>query len=110
VAPTSRPVGCSAVPSLTFRWVTATSSLAIKQSRTKYDVISRSYISSEQRNCENVKCRSIVKCHLFNCRNGGEDFENYVMIYLLTAIGLTPGGSSAVHIYTQTVHRTTQTE
>jgi hypothetical protein len=27
---------------------------------------------------------------------------------LLTAIGLTPGGSSAVHIYTQTVHRTTQ--
>jgi hypothetical protein len=31
----------------------------------------------------------------------------YDMIYL-TAIGLTPGGSSAVHIYTQTIHRTTQ--
>jgi len=30
------------------------------------------------------------------------------MIYLLTAIRLTPGGSSTVHIYTQTVHRTTQ--
>jgi hypothetical protein len=30
------------------------------------------------------------------------------MIYLLTAIGLTPGGSSTVHIYTQTVHRTKQ--
>jgi len=29
-------------------------------------------------------------------------------IYLLTAIGLTPGGSSTVHIYTQTIHRTTQ--
>jgi len=27
---------------------------------------------------------------------------------LLTAIGLSPGGSSAVHIYTQTMHRTTQ--
>ena len=27
------------------------------------------------------------------------------MIYLLIAIGLTPGGSSAVHIYTQTIHR-----
>jgi len=27
---------------------------------------------------------------------------------LLTAIGLTPSGSSTVHIYTQTVHRTTQ--
>ena len=32
----------------------------------------------------------------------------YDMIYLSTAIGLTPGGSSTVHIYTQTVHRTTQ--
>jgi len=30
------------------------------------------------------------------------------MIYLLTAIGLAPGGSSTVHIYTQTIHRTTQ--
>jgi hypothetical protein len=29
------------------------------------------------------------------------------MIYLTTT-GLTPGGSSAVHIYTQTVHKTTQ--
>jgi len=32
----------------------------------------------------------------------------YNMIYLLTAIGLTPDGSSTVHFYTQTVHRTTQ--
>jgi len=31
-----------------------------------------------------------------------------ISIYLLTAIGLTPGGSSTVHIYTQTVNRTTQ--
>jgi len=30
------------------------------------------------------------------------------MIYLLTAIGLSPGGSSTVHIYTQTIHVTTQ--
>ena len=30
------------------------------------------------------------------------------MIYLLTEIGLSPGGSSTVHIYTQTIHRTTQ--
>ena len=29
-------------------------------------------------------------------------------IYLLTAIGLSTGGSSTVHIYTQTIHRTTQ--
>jgi len=28
------------------------------------------------------------------------------MTYLLTAIGLTLGGSSIVHIYTQTIQRT----
>ena len=32
----------------------------------------------------------------------------YDTIYLLTVIGLTPGGSSTVHIYTQTIHRTIQ--
>jgi hypothetical protein len=31
-----------------------------------------------------------------------------MIIYLSIAIGLTPGGSSTVHIYTQTIHRTTQ--
>jgi len=30
------------------------------------------------------------------------------LIYLLTAFGLTPGGSSTLHIYTQTIHGTTQ--
>jgi len=30
------------------------------------------------------------------------------MIYLSTAIWLSPGGSSTVHLYTQTIHRTTQ--
>ena len=34
----------------------------------------------------------------------------YDMIYLLTAIGLSPGGRSTVHIYTQTIHRTIQNE
>ena len=32
----------------------------------------------------------------------------YDMIYLLTAIGLSPGGSSTVHIYIQTIRRTIQ--
>jgi len=32
----------------------------------------------------------------------------YDRTYLLTAIWLTPGGSSTVHIYTWTIHRTTQ--
>ena len=31
-----------------------------------------------------------------------------ILIYLLTAIGLPPTGSSTVHIYTQKIHRTTQ--
>jgi hypothetical protein len=34
-------------------------------------------------------------------------FMWYDVIYL-TATGLTPGDSSTVHIYTQTLHRTTQ--
>jgi len=32
----------------------------------------------------------------------------YDMIHLSTAIGLTPGGSGTVHVYTQTIHRTMQ--
>ena len=32
----------------------------------------------------------------------------FILICLLTAIELTPGGSSTVHFYTQTIHRTTQ--
>ena len=35
-------------------------------------------------------------------------FLIYDMIYVSTAIALSPGGSSTVHIYTQTIHRTTQ--
>jgi uncharacterized integral membrane protein len=31
-----------------------------------------------------------------------------IFIYLLIVIGLPAGGSSAVHIYTQTIHRTTK--
>jgi len=31
-----------------------------------------------------------------------------IVTYLITVIGLPPGGSSTVHIYTQTIHRMTQ--
>jgi len=36
--------------------------------------------------------------------------DEWVEIHMcvLTAIGLTPGGNSAVHIYTQTIHRITE--
>jgi hypothetical protein len=36
-----------------------------------------------------------------------QQIKQHDMIYLLTAIGLTPDGSTTVHIYTQTIHRTT---
>ena len=36
------------------------------------------------------------------------DTIRYDMIYLSTAIGLTPAGSSTVHIYTKTIQRITQ--
>ena len=41
-------------------------------------------------------------------RKNGLVFLIFILMYLLTAIGLTPGGSSTVHSYTQTVHRTTR--
>ena len=37
-----------------------------------------------------------------------KEYPAHNMIYLLTAIGLSPGGRSTVHIYTQTIHRTIQ--
>jgi hypothetical protein len=37
--------------------------------------------------------------------NGGKTGQYGTYYYFLTAIGLTPGGSSTVHIYTQTEHR-----
>ena len=45
------------------------------------------------------------------CAGGSSDKAGrhvFDMIYLLTAIGLSPGDSSTVHIYTQTIHRTIQ--
>jgi len=42
-----------------------------------------------------------------SCMNDGVFI--LILIYLLTAVGLTPGGSSTVDVYTQTIHsRTTQ--
>jgi len=44
---------------------------------------------------------SVITCtQNFDC--------TYFMIYLKTVIGLSPSGSSTVHIHTQTIHRTTQ--
>jgi hypothetical protein len=46
--------------------------------------------------------------HLLTLQNKMTTCLWYDMIYLSTAIGLTPGGSSTVHIYTQRIHRITQ--
>jgi uncharacterized integral membrane protein len=48
---------------------------------------------------------TIIQNKLINY--GGKSLTFY-MIYFLTAIGLSPGGSSTVHIYTQTIHKTIQ--
>ena len=48
------------------------------------------------------------KLQVFETAETHVAFDIYDMIYLSTAIGMTPGGSSTVHIYTQTIHRTTQ--
>ena len=45
-------------------------------------------------------------CNTKNFKDNVTEYTWYDMIYLSTAIGLTPGGSSTVHIYTQTIHRT----
>ena len=37
------------------------------------------------------------------------DTDIDILIYLLTAVGLTPVGSSTLHIYTQTIHITKKT-
>jgi len=44
--------------------------------------------------------------NIFHSKKNWEKY--YDKIYLLTAIGLSPGGCSTVHIYTQTIHRTIQ--
>jgi uncharacterized integral membrane protein len=49
-----------------------------------------------------------VKFRLLNIPHCGQCVLILILLYLLTAIGMKPGGSSTVHIYTQTIHRTTQ--
>jgi hypothetical protein len=39
---------------------------------------------------------------------GNDDDDDDDMLYLIPAIGVTSGGSSTVHNYTQTIHRTIQ--
>ena len=53
-----------------------------------------------------VSHTSIIHILPTNAHNGITCNMIYDMIYLLTAIGLSAGGSSTVHIYTLTIHRT----
>ena len=48
------------------------------------------------------------RCNESHTLSAGVNEILWYMIYLLTAIGLTRGASSTLHIYTQTIHRTTQ--
>jgi len=67
----------------------------------------------------NISCRwtdvlmdrhdeSHSRFHYFAYVPNDENLGWYDIYILLTAIGLTPSGSSTVHIYTQRIHRTTQ--
>jgi hypothetical protein len=49
----------------------------------------------------------MLKTSMCKYHNIDIDTDIDILIYLLTEIGLTPGGRGAVHIYTQTIHRTT---
>jgi len=49
-----------------------------------------------------------VLCIFTFFRQGINKMSSTFFTYLLTAIGLTPGGNSTAHTYTQTIHRTTQ--
>jgi hypothetical protein len=48
--------------------------------------------------------------YLYNLEQTTKCLQILCDIIYLTAIGLTPGDSSTVHIYTQTIHRTTQSK
>ena len=53
---------------------------------------------------ELLELKASSTCYLLNYIKGSVNYV--ILIYLLNAIGLTPGGSSTVHIYTQTVQGT----
>ena len=57
--------------------------------------------------CCQFHCFILHECYIIDVQRLTL-FYDTDMIYLLAAIGLTPGGSSTVHIYTQTIYRTTQ--
>jgi len=58
--------------------------------------------------CLTDNCSQNVSVNEDGTRNAETYSSVYDMIHLLTVSWLTPGGSSTVHIYTQTIHRTTQ--
>jgi hypothetical protein len=55
---------------------------------------------------------SIFRVKITFCHADGSSMEMdvwyLILIYLFTATGLTPSGNSTLHIYTQTIHTTTQ--
>ena len=72
------------------------------------------YTQTVHRTALSVNCSSVdtrwqqYGTHLHTNSTQNSKIDKLVLIYLLTAVRLTPGGSSTVHIYTQTVHRTAQ--
>jgi hypothetical protein len=66
------------------------------------------YLSHPQQVSVETKVLACPRIHCLLCRycKYPRLLTKRCMIHLLTVIGLTPGSSSIVHIYTQTLHRT----
>ena len=60
----------------------------------------------EMHGINNFKISKDCSSELLVGHLGGRSTYMIYMIYLLTAIGLSPGCRSTVHIYSQTIHRT----
>jgi hypothetical protein len=72
-------------------------------------IVHKLYRTSRLRDNSHYNIIYFLSNHLLDVRGGGGYSLIYlILIYLLTAIGLTPGSSSTVHTYTQTIYRTIQ--
>ena len=113
---------CVLICSTTFAWNISHS----KQNWTSYDQkfiwssckVTRKFVRFEwnldvlDKFSENTRIRfhEIPFCgrHVVPC--GRTHVKTYDMVFLVTAVGLTPGGSSTVHIYTQYTEQHIETE
>jgi hypothetical protein len=64
--------------------------------------------SADTHNTRTINVCKYVYIYMYVSTFGRNNLVTFDMKYLLTGIVLTNGGSNTVHIYTQTIHKTTQ--